>query len=226
VKRNTLNFIIDVGSALVMAAMVASGLIIRFVLPPGSGSRRQLWGLGRHDWGDVHFWLAAAAGAVVVLHVALHWQWVCVTTLRCLPGGGDRKMPPTPLRRNLTGVAFLSLLVLLFGGFVWLASAGVRDARVGPERGDIVGHDARTAAPGRDAEAARGRGHSDDRSIRGSMTLKEAADACGITVESARARLGLPHDVSGDQRLGQLSAKHGFSMAEVRAKLSAADTDP
>ena len=81
-KRNTLNFVIDAASALVMAGMIATGLVIRFVLPPGSGSRKEVWGLGRHDWGDVHFWLAAAVGAVIVLHVALHWQWVCVTTLR------------------------------------------------------------------------------------------------------------------------------------------------
>ena len=39
-KRNTLNFVIDAASALTMAGMIATGLVIRFVLPPGSGSGR------------------------------------------------------------------------------------------------------------------------------------------------------------------------------------------
>ena len=62
-KRNTLNFVIDATSALVMVGMIATGLLLRFVLPPGSGSRRMLWIWGRHDWGDLRFRLAVGVGA-------------------------------------------------------------------------------------------------------------------------------------------------------------------
>jgi len=219
-KRNTLNFVIDTAAAMVMSGLIATGLVIRFVLPPGSGSRRELWGLGRHDWGDIHFQMAVAVGAVVILHVALHWQWVCVITLRCLPGRTEGRTPPTPLRRNLTGVAFVALLVGLFGGFVWVASARVQDVRGGAE-GHVPDSAARAGPIGPGKDAARGSDQGESLSIRGSMTLKEAADACGITVQTARARLGLPPDVSDDQRLGRLSAQHGFSMSQARTKLTA-----
>ncbi|MBW7904627.1 MAG: DUF4405 domain-containing protein [Phycisphaerae bacterium] len=58
--RNTLNSIIDAATFAVMLTMIATRLLIRFVLPPGSGERRSLWDYTGNDWGDVHFWLAVA----------------------------------------------------------------------------------------------------------------------------------------------------------------------
>ena len=62
-KRSTLHFAIDVVTFLVMLAMIATGLLVRFVLSPGSGQRRALWKYARHNWGAVHFWLAVALGS-------------------------------------------------------------------------------------------------------------------------------------------------------------------
>ena len=101
--RNTLNFLIDAVTAAIMLGMIATGLIIRFVLPPGSGSARGLWALNRHEWGDVHFWLAVAAGVTVLLHLALHWQWVTVMVARLLTRRSANEIPGR-LRRNVAGV--------------------------------------------------------------------------------------------------------------------------
>ena len=35
-----------------------------------------LWGMGRHAWGEVHFWIAMVLIAAVALHLFLHWGWV------------------------------------------------------------------------------------------------------------------------------------------------------
>ena len=202
-KRNMLNFLIDAVSAGVMLGMIATGLVIRFVLPPGSGSRRLLWGLGRHDWGDVHFWLAVAVGVAVVVHIALHWQWVCVTTLRFVPGREGRATPGA-LRRNTGGIALLLLLAGLFGGFVWVASRSVTDvpadASIGPATGGTI--------------------HEGDGGIQGSMTLGELADALGIDVQAVRSRLDLPEAVSDDARLGRLAKEYGFTMQRARQRLA------
>ena len=70
-RRNTLNFIVDLVSLLVMLGMIATGVVMRFLLPPGTGGRhgdgpvKSLCGLGRHDWGDVHFWLGVAIGVLM-----------------------------------------------------------------------------------------------------------------------------------------------------------------
>ncbi|MHC4740691.1 MAG: DUF4405 domain-containing protein [Planctomycetota bacterium] len=87
-KRNTLNFWIDLASFLVLFALLITGLLIHYILPPcGSCSGREsgpseeltLWGYGRHDFGKVHFYLALATGALILAHICLHWSWVCAT---------------------------------------------------------------------------------------------------------------------------------------------------
>jgi hypothetical protein len=37
---------------------------------------KQLLGLGRHDWGDVHFILALLFLVVILVHIVLHWSWI------------------------------------------------------------------------------------------------------------------------------------------------------
>ncbi len=123
-RKNTLNYLIDAGTLLVMVAMIGSGLIMKFTLPPGTGSRGYIiWGLGRHEWGTVHFWLAVALGVLLVLHVALHWSWICATTRRVVRrgAGGPGRGP----RDDLYGVAFLLALVVVFGGLLWVADASI-----------------------------------------------------------------------------------------------------
>ena len=35
--------------------------------------------LARHDWKDIHLWAGLAMIVILVVHLALHWQWiVCV----------------------------------------------------------------------------------------------------------------------------------------------------
>ena len=57
--RTTLNFVIDLISAVVGLGLILTGLIMYFALPPGS-RQAALWGVGRHDWGAVHSWMALA----------------------------------------------------------------------------------------------------------------------------------------------------------------------
>jgi len=126
-RKNTLNFIVDLAGLLAMLLMAFSGLLMRFVLPPrrGSGPHRTLWGWDRHDWGDLHFWAAVALGALLVLHVVLHWRWVCTTVVGFVRRG-EAGAPATAGVRCLWGLAFAVLLVALVGGMLWFASSGVQ----------------------------------------------------------------------------------------------------
>lgn len=62
---------------LVFCAMVGTGLLLAFRLPPGSRGGRGLSALdmNRHEWGDIHTWLSYGFLALVVIHMALHWRW-------------------------------------------------------------------------------------------------------------------------------------------------------
>lgn len=75
------NFWVDILTGLTFAAMVGSGILAKWVLPPGSrGGSGLVWlGQGRHFWGDLHFWVGIAMLVLVIVHVWLHWNWVLKT---------------------------------------------------------------------------------------------------------------------------------------------------
>lgn len=205
-KRNTLNFLVDAASTLVVFGLIATGLVVRFVLPPGSGARRQLWNLTRHEWGDVHYWIVLAGGVLLLAHLALHWQWICIAVGRVchIPVSAG----PPRWRRNLVGIVVVGLVVGMFWGFVELARTAVR------ESGDVL-----PARAGRVEQPKRSGDHEDDRggtAIRGSSTLAEAARTGSMPVELLRSRLGLTERVSADEKLGRLIREHGFSLSQVR----------
>lgn len=126
--RSTLNYLIDAATLLVLLGMIATGLILEFVLPPGSGGIRHapdtLWTLARHDWGTLHFYAALTMAALIVLHLALHWNWVFTTTARLLMRG----RPPRSTdawRRNAIGMCLLTAVFASLFLFVVFAKMSV-----------------------------------------------------------------------------------------------------
>jgi hypothetical protein len=75
-RRPTLNFVVDAVAFVGFVFLVSTGVLMRYVLPPGSGRGAFVWGLDRHDWGAVHFWIAAAFLAVLAFHLVLHGRWI------------------------------------------------------------------------------------------------------------------------------------------------------
>jgi hypothetical protein len=125
-RKGTVNYVLDALSLVAMLAIAATGLLMKFVLPPGSGNM-SVWGLDRHGWGSVHFWLAAALIVFLVLHLALHWAWVCASTR-----GVALRRPPRERGRGrgdaAVGWVLLVCLTLGLAGFVAAARAGVTGA--------------------------------------------------------------------------------------------------
>jgi len=88
-RRTTLNFVVDAISFVNVLLLAATGIILKWVLPPGTGGHGQgfrsgrggehikaLWSLGRHDWGDVHFVLSVLFVFLMLVHLFLHWTWI------------------------------------------------------------------------------------------------------------------------------------------------------
>lgn len=77
VKNNLLR-LSNLALWLVFSFLTGTGLLLKVRLPPGSRGGRGLsvWGLSRHEWGDLHFWAAVLMGALVILHFALNWTWM------------------------------------------------------------------------------------------------------------------------------------------------------
>jgi hypothetical protein len=90
-RRTNLNFIIDVIAFIGFVVMAITGVLMRYVLPPGSGHHSTIWSLDRHEWGDIHFWIAIVFFSLLALHLMLHWRWiVSVVAGRPREGSGFR----------------------------------------------------------------------------------------------------------------------------------------
>jgi hypothetical protein len=75
VRKHTQNTIIDTVSFVLLSALVITGVIIHYVLPAGSRGN-SFWSLTRHEWGDIHFWVAVAFEAIILFHLLLHLPWI------------------------------------------------------------------------------------------------------------------------------------------------------
>ena len=88
-RRATLNFVVDVISFIDLLCLAFTGLIIKWILPPGTGGYGRLlhegrgrieieefWAMTRHEWGDIHFYLAALFVLLMAVHIFLHWTWI------------------------------------------------------------------------------------------------------------------------------------------------------
>lgn len=147
--RGKLNLILDSLLLILAGGLVSTGFVLEFILPPGSGRMeggrsggavRLLWGLDRHAWGNVHFWVAVGLLAGFAVHLILHWAWIKAQIV-----GG----PTVPAGRRRFRLLIASAALLILAALIaapWLGK--VQAAR----RGD----DLLEAPPGGEGRGWRG----------------------------------------------------------------------
>ncbi|MCP4605852.1 MAG: DUF4405 domain-containing protein [Proteobacteria bacterium] len=232
-SNKSLNFTIDLLAFVLMFSMIGTGLVIRYILPPGSGSRSGgygllLWGMDRHEWGGLHFWISVGLVLALALHVALHWSWVCNFVRRRFVR--DKPLGKLSQRSAIAlGVGFIVLLNAAIVWFLWASNSNVFVATE-PEhdRGEemeIQGSHARGVRVSRKTADSRGNGGRrtgvrskvvESSTVRGSMTLKEVSKKTGVPIDTIKTSLDLPQGVSVNERLGQLKRRYRFQIEDVR----------
>lgn len=116
-KRTSLHFVVDAGLAVAGLGVLATGLLLEFVLPPGSrGDTVAAW--TRHEWGDVHLYAALALLGLLAVHVTLNWAWVCNVWAKMT---GHR--PASVGRRRLAGLVVVVVLAAMLASLLLLADA-------------------------------------------------------------------------------------------------------
>jgi len=80
-KKN-LKYLIDSLLFVDITSIAVIGLLLAFVIPAGrqAGENKFFLGLHRHDWGDIHLYLALLFLALLGLHLWLNWTWIAQTT--------------------------------------------------------------------------------------------------------------------------------------------------
>lgn len=71
----TLINLIDLLSFAVLIFMMSSGAVLEFTLPARSGPA-SVWGLSRHEWGDLHGYLSLAFLLLMAVHLMLHVRYI------------------------------------------------------------------------------------------------------------------------------------------------------
>jgi hypothetical protein len=214
-SRTALNAIVDAVAYAGIVVLAATGLMLRWQMPPGSGglhgmgsgagagsrSVTVVWGLSRHEWGSIHYWIALVLMGVLAVHLVLHWKWI-VCVLRGKPhsdvSGG----------RFALGVAGLVLVTLLAAApLLTPAQTAPRSELLkspsGNQQTDLGGTE--EGVEPNEAEA-----------IRGFMTLEEVARQSGVPVSEILQRLALPPDTAPSEQVGRLLRAHGLDMSTLR----------
>lgn len=152
-NRALINFVVDSAIAVAFAISAVSGLV--FLIPSGwlsvFGSTTSVLGVDFATWRTLHDWTAVIMIAGVVLHTALHWNWV-TTMVRRLAGGGRAqaradggRAPARPAAAPhdaapvLAATAVTAPLSTAVGGEdvtapTWSAAAGPAQAKTGLTR--------------------------------------------------------------------------------------------
>lgn len=72
-KKNTLNFWMDILIFIDFIALIFTGVLLRNV--PSALSRTTIVGIARNEWVDLHWVLALSLILFIFIHLALHWNW-------------------------------------------------------------------------------------------------------------------------------------------------------
>jgi len=125
--RTLINFILDTALLLTFCALIFSSVIMRFVFPPGPDSKGwRLWNLSYDQWAGVQFAAVAVLALGILVHVMLHWSWVCGVVATRL--GRDKKAKLDEGTQTIYGVGLLILIFNVLGVAIAIAALTIRPA--------------------------------------------------------------------------------------------------
>jgi len=132
-SRTDVNFWLDFVLLLLFLAVCTLSVILEFIFPIGPrADGRLLWGGDYAQWSRICFALLATMAAAVVLHVMLHWTWVCgvvASRLGAKKSGGTQHDDPS---RTLWGVGLLIVVINVVGLIVAVAALTIEAPVVTP----------------------------------------------------------------------------------------------
>ncbi len=213
-KKSDWQYLVDTLLFLSIAGIALIGFLMGLVIPKGPSApenSKYFFGLHRHQWGNIHFYLSIAFVVFVTIHILLSWKWI------------KNKSSQLFKNRWRTALIFTALASVLFIFFFW----GLYPRYPGAyeDYGVRAGERAKQqqlsdeGSPSSDEKI-----FYEDGSvyvvITGQTTLKQAEKATGIPARTIAAKLRLPSNVSLDDTFGRLRKKYPFNLLEVRDVIS------
>lgn len=121
-----INLALDALLLVNFAALCGAAAIVRFVFPPGPAAKGWLlWGYDYDAWAGIQFGLLAVLTLGILVHVMLHWSWVCNVLAARL--SRDRRARVDEGLQTIYGVGLLIALLIAIGipvAAAWLTIRG------------------------------------------------------------------------------------------------------
>lgn len=236
-KRTDWKYFVDTLLFLCIVGIAMIGILLGLFIPKGpkaAESAKYFWGLHRHQWGNIHFYLSIAFIILVIIHIVLSWSWI---------KGKTRQTFKKAWKAVLTMTAASSILVVfLFWVFypkgpgayedhgvrsekkakeIILEETYLKEGSIKPRKESSIKEEIQQEElPSEEQQEkfARG-GVAEDPTrilISGQMSLDDIERETSIPARKIAEKLGLPQDVPLQEKLGHLSKRYTFTMQEVR----------
>lgn len=119
-SRTAINFVLDSCLFVVFVTTLWTSALLQFIFPPATQADGwSLWGVGYDGWHRVQTGCLIVFSLAVLLHLVLHWTWVCGFISGRLTRMLGRPVTTNEATRTIYGVATLTT-VLLIGGTLLL----------------------------------------------------------------------------------------------------------
>jgi hypothetical protein len=119
VSMTLINFWLDTALMIVFVTLGIVAVIVQFVFPPGIAARGWLlWGMTYSRWCSLQFSLICVLALGILVHVMLHWTWICGVVFRRL--ARQNSLPDDGIR-TVIGVGLLIGILLVSSACVGVA---------------------------------------------------------------------------------------------------------
>ncbi len=245
-KKNTLNYIVDIFMFLLMMAIIGIGFLMKFILLTGQEKwikygrnvEESFLGLDRHGWGKVHLIIGLILFAVLILHLILHW--------RSITRFFKNTFANSVLRISMVFTLLFAGVLLVILPFMVNPEVVDIDAGYGrmfkegrlsnPDSSPLISSDdiistEVTSDKIRESEPTVEEVHNKKRKqreemkaeidVKGYMTLKEISEKYNVQADQINKRIGIPLSTSNNEKLGRLRQRYGFTMSDVMEAIDA-----
>jgi hypothetical protein len=109
---------------LILVLLGWEAAVLKLLFPaPTMAAGWSLWGLTYDQWDDIRFATLCTFALAILIHVMMHWNWVCSVLATQILKTRDR---PDEGKQTIYGVATLIVLLHLIGAGVVLALFFIR----------------------------------------------------------------------------------------------------
>lgn len=129
-SRTIVNFWLDLALLIAFLSLAWVSVVLRFVFPAGTAAAGwTLWGRGFDDWSAFQFVLLCVFALGVLLHLMLHWSWVCGVVSSRLSRWRGKPIRFDEGAQTLYGVGLLIVVVNVVGLLIAAAALTIQMPR-------------------------------------------------------------------------------------------------